>query len=1334
MSCSLLSLISHGHSFIIFPGDAPLAGPAGPAWTARPHARISQMIRLTGFERYVRSLRSGGLLPNKPMAALLLPGQREAEGIATGQVQEDLSGPSPALKQSLQNPSDRPSALEHRSNLWSSIRAAPGFPGGFSDWWLTRENRLQGDPSTVPLACPAQSVVEILFLSFQANFRAFERSLLGQRRAAAVERRHKSPALIFNDLRLPGKAPVESLVETCSATIAEVLSDEAAVETTDPANWKPDLPFTCDGLPLHVLHSEEDKLWVMDATPLAPGMQVEQKRLVGSLLEIFSEFGAEWGKRWMKHEGVDAQQWRHLAEAVVAFAPFPELRLEPITAVRWRRALLEKSPHCAPGPDNLSREDLLAFPACLTSQLLDLLNEAESSGRWPQQLLDGIISSLEKVPGASKVSQYRPICVLSLVYRTWASIRTKDALCHLAQHAPPGLLGNIPGFSASDAWCTLLLQVEESHHSGTSLFGLSADLIKAYNTLPRLPVAAFAKVCGIPDGILTPWLSALCQLRRHFKVRGSVGPPILSSTGFAEGDPLSCLAMAVVNIAYHFSFASTPGVGRALSYVDNWHAIGRTVDELQASHAAINDFARAWDLPIDTEKTVFWCTHTKGRQKLRDAGFRVTLDFRELGAHLRSSKRGTNFTQTDRIRALEAKWPLLRDSLAPLEQKIGALSSAAWPAAFHAVSAVSVGNCHFVRLRSAAIFGLGLRAPGANPMLQLSLTGHPLSDPEFFVLQSSFRDAKFLAGPEALTPLLDQAACATGPPHGPAALLLARANSVGIYWDVAESAFCDNWGQIYLWEISWPELLDRLARMWQIRVQHQLSTRHTFAGLESCDPLLTRVAFKSFPRSTQGLLRVSMNGTFFTCDALCHAGQADSPNCSFCGASDSIRHRLLECPHFQNERDACEMDRHQLLELAPAQLLHCWAPSFPGMDSLRIALAALPFHFQDFHPHPEWNAYHLFVDGSCLRLDAPALRLASWAVTIAPLGDFAPPVPVADGLVPGLLQSAYRAELCAMVSALLFAVRKARRVWIWSDCLGVVSKVRRWLQGSWRPTQRTRHFDLWRCILPYLLDLQPLVHVCKVTSHLDPALEATVGDEWCAYRNNQVDSAAANAQLARESSFWEIWEAFCSHWDREVRIAKDVMALHVRVGHKAVVTRQPLVFSTPATEAIPCELADLGHFSMERGQKLLRRYGEAAIRKLEQWSALLRSQEEPVRWVSTVQLFLGFAMRFGLPQVLRDGVWVDLSDIVNGRLVQIPIAVRIRWFARQLREFAASSQSSWRSKECRPHSVALQVKMTCFPIQWPSDLHREVEQFLTRHLPGGVVSGNSRAWRQMPLP
>ena len=127
-------------------------------------------------------------------------------------------------------------------------------------------------------------------------------------------------------------------------------------------------------------------------------------------------------------------------------------------------------------------------------------------------------------------------------------------------------------------------------------------------------------------------------------------------------------------------------------------------ESLHSSHQAITDFAGAWDLPIDESKTVVWCTSAKGRVQLRDAGFKVTLDFRELGTHLSSSRRGTNFTQTERILSLDEKWPRLEASLSAFTHKVRALSLAAWLAALHGVSAAPLGERH-------AMKALGLRAP-----------------------------------------------------------------------------------------------------------------------------------------------------------------------------------------------------------------------------------------------------------------------------------------------------------------------------------------------------------------------------------------------------------------------------------------------------------------------------------------------------------------------------------------------------------------------------------------------------------------------------------------------
>ena len=290
--------------------------------------------------------------------------------------------------------------------------------------------------------------------------------------------------------------------------------------------------------------------------------------------------------------------------------------------------------------------------------------------------------------------------------------------------------------------------------------------------------------------------------------------------------------MAVLNIACHHNFQVSANGGRLLSFVDNWHALANTPEGLISSHATVTAFASAWDLPIDTSKTVVWSTSAKGRRALRDAGFQVTLDFRELGAHLASSRRGSNFTLTERIQALEHKWPRLEASLSPFAHKVRALSTAAWPAALHGISASPLGDRHFAQLRSNAMKAVGLRAPGANPMVQFSLVGHSISDPQFYALQSTFRDAKFLAGKEALSPLLTAAVEDLRKVPGPATLLLQRSNEVGIAWDRERECFKDMFGLLDIWALSWPEVMQRLLFHWQDRVQQTVALRPTFEGLD----------------------------------------------------------------------------------------------------------------------------------------------------------------------------------------------------------------------------------------------------------------------------------------------------------------------------------------------------------------------------------------------------------------------------------------------------------------------------------------------------------------------
>ena len=821
-----------------------------------------------------------------------------------------------------------------------------------------------------------------------------------------------------------------------------------------------------------------------------------------------------------------------------------------------------------------------------------------------------------------------------------SSLRAKAALQHLARYSPVGLFGNLPGCSSADVWMQIQLAIERGHLDNRPLFGLSADLTKAFNMVPRVPVIALSRLCGLPENLCRPWLSAITGLRRRFKVRGSVGPAVLSNCGFPEGDPLSCVAMTVANIAFHATMAGTASPNTTLSFVDNYEALSPSFEGILEAREALQKFSKAWDMPVDDNKTVFWCTHAQGRAALRASGLSVALDFRDLGAHLQTSLRYSNFTQTQRVKALRDRWPRLEASQAPFAQKVRALAVAAWPAALHGVCAVPMGDYHFTTMRSAALKGINLKAPGANPMLQLSLLEHPSADPYFFALRASFWDVKCLAGQAAVAPLLSSAAARTDHCPGPAHVLLARANSVGIAWSPDAETFRDSFGQFNLWSVSCAEVQFRLAWAWQDTVAQRISSRATFAGLEAADPRLTRPLFNSFSFEEKAVLRLALNGTFYTNDALCHFGANDSKNCAFCGAEDSIAHRVCHCPYFAQCRAEAGVSEQELSTAPPAQVQHGWAMRPTQLQDMYTMLANLEVSFTDFHAWPEGSDFDLFTDGSCLRPTDSCLRLATWAVNIATLEWPPRPCPLSAGLVPGLLQSPFRGELCAVVSAVLFCWRSGSRVRVWCDCASAVKRVRKWLVGNWSPAPRTAHYDLWRLIQPCRELVSSKLSIHKVSAHADVDAELTFADEWCSAHNAFVDQAAARAQALRSADFWSIWQRCVEEYEAEWSRGRRILRLHALVALRAIKNKPQLqVLEVPVatiTDATPA--STIGILTADQFAKLASRYGHTYLERLMRWRGVTERAPSTRRWISSAQLFVAFCLTWvAPPPILRDG-------------------------------------------------------------------------------------------------
>ena len=591
----------------------------------------------------------------------------------------------------------------------------------------------------------------------------------------------------------------------------------------------------------------------------------------------------------------------------------------------------------------------------------------------PPELLVGHITAIEETDAASSVQDYRPI-----------SIRAQQALRWLSKLAPPSLLGNCPGRQAAEIWFELSLRIEDSNYFGIPLSGCVTDVVKAFNCLPRVPTFLLARHLRLPPKLITTWHAAVSGVQCHFIVEGATGPAL--SSRFPEGDPLSVVAMFLLNIAFHCFMDSSLGTTTTWSYVDNWETSGRSIDEICASPAAMKQYADMLDLQLDSNKLFVWSTDSVARRRLRDADQLVQYHARDLGGHRCYSKQNTSYTVRSRLTSLAPFWLWVRRSIAPCFQKRRLLQAVAWPRCLHGIETIWIDEQHFTSLRASAMKALGFVSQGASSLLQFSLVSDCMCDPAFFALVRTVKMFRKLVVPSIAFPVLSylDAHAPLRYLQGPCGTLLRRLHEIGWRWD-GDGFFIDHQElRLHITHSPIQLLMLRLRHAWRFLVGAKLSQRAEFSGLGQVDAPFSTHGIEKLSPDLQGLARTALNGTFFTRDEQCKAGTLPD---NLCKQPDSVYHRYWACPHFHHSRSLIPPEMlEQILRLPGCSRLHGWWLESPLVPSLYRELQALPDTSGTFFSDlPQHSVQHLFSDGSCLRPHSPVLKLATWGVVVADL-------------------------------------------------------------------------------------------------------------------------------------------------------------------------------------------------------------------------------------------------------------------------------------------------------------------------------------------------------------
>jgi len=128
-----------------------------------------------------------------------------------------------------------------------------------------------------------------------------------------------------------------------------------------------------------------------------------------------------------------------------------------------------------------------------------------TSSSSPQAIFLGVVSVIAKDAQASIMDRFRPLVIFSIICRTWASLRSRQLLRALSPYTDCEAYVFLPGCKAAQLWTILQGEVECSLQGAQPLCGLSTDLIRAFNNIPRQHTFALAQHLGVPSKVLQPW-------------------------------------------------------------------------------------------------------------------------------------------------------------------------------------------------------------------------------------------------------------------------------------------------------------------------------------------------------------------------------------------------------------------------------------------------------------------------------------------------------------------------------------------------------------------------------------------------------------------------------------------------------------------------------------------------------------------------------------------------------------------------------------------------------------------------------------------------------------
>ena len=293
--------------------------------------------------------------------------------------------------------------------------------------------------------------------------------------------------------------------------------------------------------------SVHPKRWLRaDLVPPAPFLVCDPRDTVdgsGILVEPHA-IDAEFRKAWMpffcrgERGHADLDSFRAVAEELTPL--LEEVRLPQLSGAMLHEVVQRKSP-TAGSLDGWGWRELKALPIALFDKLASLFSLVEEEGVWPDGLLDAFFAMIPKSDGDSTPLGQRPLCVLPVVYRLWASVRLLHLEGWFKSWVPESVFSAGGGRSSVEAWYSTAIDLEESLSGAldSDVHIFVADVVKSFDTVDRGILDYILSRLGLLGWFRHAYFEYHARVRLRFKLSCGLGEPWTRDGGFLRVVPFA---------------------------------------------------------------------------------------------------------------------------------------------------------------------------------------------------------------------------------------------------------------------------------------------------------------------------------------------------------------------------------------------------------------------------------------------------------------------------------------------------------------------------------------------------------------------------------------------------------------------------------------------------------------------------------------------------------------------------------------------------------------------------------------------------------------------------